>query len=392
MKKGTLSQAELIQLVCTIAISGPSQVAETQNVSFKELQTLLRDSYMDIIGGATNNTTCPITLDSWAKLDPEYLPPRYLMDELNTLIQNFIVGFSLFNLGVNSSLLSQEKISEFIDATIDRGEAACKFEVSLAVDMHRVCHIQALSTSFSLSILQVMRILLNDIPVKKAPKEHILCDTLCGFVDCYNESLQGGKGAINKAKKKIKRHGLIISQSELADMSRTTVANIASTLTKIEKAMNDCSLASAIDAAETAGVDVDAYKSILPPNDDTEWYDEDSACKFLNVSSLLQLPEDIRPKKTFHNGAIWFSEAELERSDKLRSQPDRKTDWFYLWEVEKMLERSDILKLCGYLGILPVKKDDNVWLSKEMVTELFTGVDSQTDYNSSYPNNEYRQL
>jgi len=320
-----LSNDGLTAVILEIATKGIIPVSESYGLDVVSLQGALEKQYNRLQGEFVAERkmlphSCSLSWVKYATIDPEYIPPAYLMATLNALLSVFVIGAAMAVNGMGGDMLNIGNLESFVDDITNQAQAECEDEVCCAENAHKVCHIVSLMSSFSITLLQSLSAFL-DVRYQDTKHYTLQADrNLCGLVSCSNEFTGNLKGDATPAHnvtavRNIKRHGNVISQKEIADMTRASVGSINETLRLIEKALADCKVASAVDAARSAGVDIDAYVPADKPIDaDSEfWYTEEEAMKFLHVSNLLNLPEKYQPDCVVRNGKRFWHEDELIR-------------------------------------------------------------------------------
>lgn len=324
-KINNLSNDGFTAVILEIASKGIIPVAESYNLDVVSLQHTLEQHYNKLQKEFVSErkmlpNSCSMSWVKYATIDPEYIPPAYLMATLNALLSAFVIGAAMAVNGMGGDMLNIENLQTFIDDITNQAQSECENEVGCAENAHKVCHIVSLMSSFSITLLQSLSTLLG---VRYQDTKHYDLQTdknLCGLISCSNEftgDLTGAPAPAHNitAVRQIKRHGNVISQREIADMTHASIGSINETLRLIEKALADCKVASAVDAARSAGVDIDAYiTNDKPVNADADcWYTEEEAKQFLNISNLLSLPEKYQPDCVVHNGKRYWNEDELVR-------------------------------------------------------------------------------
>lgn len=336
MSNNTLSKEELFTAITLISREGPEYAANHFGVELEALKSLLEASF-----SAISAPLLPLTKDrgkkgkprslkfawvKWATLDPDYIPPVFLMHTLNTLLSAYLVklGLTISNI---CPLDDEDDLFLFFEAISNKAEAACTRELEMTNDGHKVCHIVSLSTSFNITLLHILNSALAILSGKVSKRTAIKADTnLCGLVSApiglLDDAPNTGFHTIT-ALKHIKRHGNVVSPKEIADMSRSSVSFIADTLKRIETAIDDCRLAAALDLAADVGLDVNALlprKDIPPTINPDLWYNEKEALKFLGIDTWMCLPEKYQPSWVIHADKHIFHEEELIRVQELMEQ------------------------------------------------------------------------
>ena len=354
MSDNTFSKDELFSAITLISREGPEFAAKHFGVELVALKSLLESSFsrISVPLGAVNKGKgkklktrfLKFSWVKWATLDPEYIPPVYLMHTLNTLLSAFLVrlGLTISNLW---PLDTDDDLFLFFEAISDKAEVACTKELEMTNDGHKVCHIVSLSTSFNITLLHILNLALAILSGKVSGSRSLKADTnLCGLISAPTGLLDNTSSTgihTITALKQIKRHGNFVSPKEIAEMSRTSVAFISETLKKIDAAIEDCRLATALDLAADAGLDVNALlsrKDIPPTVNPDLWYSEIEALKFLGIDSWSQLPEKYQPAWVIHADKHIFHEEELLRVEDLMEQ-----DCFTVRLAESLVNTNPLL-------------------------------------------------
>ena len=318
MNKNTkLSLKELTDTVIEISRNGLSEAAKNFGGDIGSLKESIENSLnFEISGDAMKDaktSTITFSWTNWATLDPEYIPPKQLMTTLHTLLSVFAAGLGLSCNGSCGAFLYEDDIYAFYESISHQAEAACKRELELANNGHKICHIVSLATSFNITLLHLLHTTLGIISGKIKNTTLKVDANLCGLISAPVSAGNNSDLAFATAQKSIKRHGNFICQKEIADMTRMPISAIGNLLEKIGKAIEDFRLANALDAAADAGLDVSPLVPLPPSATPDVWYSEKEALQFLGVDSWLQLPERFQPAWVTYGNMRYWHEDELLR-------------------------------------------------------------------------------
>ena len=318
MNKNTkLSLKELTDTIIEISRNGLSEAAKKFGGDIGLLKESIEDSLNSEISHSKKKgkktSTITFSWTNWATIDPEYIPPKQLMNTLNTLLTVFTAGLGISCNSECEAFLCEDDIYTFYESLSQQAEAACKRELELANNGHKVCHIISLATSFNITLLYLLHTTLGIISGKIRNTTFKVDANLCGLISAPVTVSNNSDLVFATAQKTIKRHGNFICQKEIADMTRMPLSAIGNLLDKISKAIEDFRLANALDVAADAGLDVSSLVSLPPSASPDVWYSEKEALQFLGLDSWLQLPERFQPSWVIYDNTRYWHEDELLR-------------------------------------------------------------------------------